>query len=850
MPTSANLIYVGATTGTYANPLTLAALLTDTSGNGLAGRNLVLSFGNQTLTATTDANGLAKTTFTVGTTQGVSNATINFAGDVNTGPVQVTQAINIAKEATLLTFNGSLPGGSAPQQIVSATLSDPFTGGPIANATVQFNFGAVSITSTTNSSGLVTATLNLTVAQTLSNITALQISFGGDTNRLPANLIVPTSLYFGFAFGAAIVRHVPAINGNGLVQGNIRQLNAEGINLNSGAVINGDFLVPGSPNLNINGHPTFAGVVTGTGSVTPTGYSVNLNDGVQLGHLIIRTDPIAMPTVATPPTPTGNRDVNINNPGQSVGDFSTLRNLNLNSNVGAVAVPPGTYGQFSVNSGSSLILGVAGSSQPVVYNLQALNLNSSLGIGLVGPVIINLANQVALSGNVGSQANPWWLTLNVASGGLNLNSNSNFYGLMRVPNGAVIINSQSLLQGSVWADSLTVNSGGTLRGAAASNGSGSAPLLKAVQTAPTSTLPGQRFGIGLNITDTSAIGVTNVTVQESSAGTTPVTATAIMGNIGGGGAATTSFTPTVSVLSATTTPRGSIETSSAYQTRLGAADGQGSTRALVDGSGNIRSSELYTYDAFGNLISGQTNLATSYLYTGQQFDALTSLYSLRARYYNPNDGRFVSRDINNIDSNNPIELNRYVYTSNNSINKIDPNGRELEEYGALNQNSNQEKSATAEVGSGTADTLAEEVAQNNAIEARSIYENTLGDLKYGQRHLTIGRSDIIVNGEKRSILAVNNFGTQREVRAASEAISRLKQVAQEKGWEFEGGELASNVPSEEHAERLIINWARGLGENNRIPIGISNPLGACSTCTTAASNLLEQGLHVIISFLS
>jgi len=33
-----------------------------------------------------------------------------------------------------------------------------------------------------------------------------------------------------------------------------------------------------------------------------------------------------------------------------------------------------------------------------------------------------------------------------------------------------------------------------------------------------------------------------------------------------------------------------------------------------------------------------------YLYTGQQFDALTGLYSLRARYYDPALGRFLSRD--------------------------------------------------------------------------------------------------------------------------------------------------------------------------------------------------------------
>ena len=107
-------------------------------------------------------------------------------------------------------------------------------------------------------------------------------------------------------------------------------------------------------------------------------------------------------------------------------------------------------------------------------------------------------------------------------------------------------------------------------------------------------------------------------------------------------------------------------------------DGQGSTRALADGSGNLRSSELYTYDAFGNLISDQTNPATSYLYTGQQFDVLTSLYSLRARYYNPGDGKFLSRDTVSIDPGNPVELNRYSYAINNVINRIDPSGHFIE----------------------------------------------------------------------------------------------------------------------------------------------------------------------------
>jgi hypothetical protein len=61
-------------------------------------------------------------------------------------------------------------------------------------------------------------------------------------------------------------------------------------------------------------------------------------------------------------------------------------------------------------------------------------------------------------------------------------------------------------------------------------------------------------------------------------------------------------------------------------------DGQGSTRALTNASGNITDS--YSFTAFGKLFQSSAT-GTNYLYTGQQFDSLTGLYSLRARYYNP-----------------------------------------------------------------------------------------------------------------------------------------------------------------------------------------------------------------------
>ncbi len=101
-------------------------------------------------------------------------------------------------------------------------------------------------------------------------------------------------------------------------------------------------------------------------------------------------------------------------------------------------------------------------------------------------------------------------------------------------------------------------------------------------------------------------------------------------------------------------------------------DGHGSTR-LLNGSGATVASR-YDYDAYGVSLSTLDSGLTTLLYAGEQFDSGLQMYYLRARYYDPSNGRFNQRDDfagNNFD---PQSLHKYAYAHNDPVNRIDPSG--------------------------------------------------------------------------------------------------------------------------------------------------------------------------------
>lgn len=101
-------------------------------------------------------------------------------------------------------------------------------------------------------------------------------------------------------------------------------------------------------------------------------------------------------------------------------------------------------------------------------------------------------------------------------------------------------------------------------------------------------------------------------------------------------------------------------------------DRLGSVRQLTDHSGAVTLAR--SYDPFGNGLEQVGAGQSTFGYTGEQMDP-TGLVFLRARYYNPGSGRFLTADSIIPDPLRSGGWNRYAYVGNNPINQVDPSGQ-------------------------------------------------------------------------------------------------------------------------------------------------------------------------------
>jgi RHS repeat-associated protein len=103
-----------------------------------------------------------------------------------------------------------------------------------------------------------------------------------------------------------------------------------------------------------------------------------------------------------------------------------------------------------------------------------------------------------------------------------------------------------------------------------------------------------------------------------------------------------------------------------------AADALGSPRLVTDSAGTVIGTTQY--DAFG-AVQQQSGTQAQVGFTGTQQDAASGLVYLRARYYDPRTGRFLTKDPVRGSAARPATQHAYTYALNNPTRFIDPSGK-------------------------------------------------------------------------------------------------------------------------------------------------------------------------------
>ncbi len=106
-------------------------------------------------------------------------------------------------------------------------------------------------------------------------------------------------------------------------------------------------------------------------------------------------------------------------------------------------------------------------------------------------------------------------------------------------------------------------------------------------------------------------------------------------------------------------------------------DHLGTVHALADASGAIV--ESYRYDAWGNVLgvwddaglpTPDSRVGNRFLFQGREHSFATGLTHFRARWYDPETGRWLRNDPIGISGG----LNQYVFCDNDPVNYVDPDG--------------------------------------------------------------------------------------------------------------------------------------------------------------------------------
>ena len=198
-----------------------------------------------------------------------------------------------------------------------------------------------------------------------------------------------------------------------------------------------------------------------------------------------------------------------------------------------------------------------------------------------------------------------------------------------------------------------------------------------------------------------------------------------------------------------------------------------STVNLVKTDGSI--SARYQYDAWGHLLNSVSSW-NKFTYTGHEQDKETGLYYFKARFYDPDTGRFLTQDPYLGDINTPPSLHRYLYAYANPVVWVDLTGYISEltagmaQFDEWNKNVEASLSALPEGVSGDVTAVAAGVGMGANRVGKGIlsginYVANWGSVLFKTENAQSNAMEILATHEGITS-GVTSFVTDRDTRAA------------------------------------------------------------------------------------
>lgn len=188
-------------------------------------------------------------------------------------------------------------------------------------------------------------------------------------------------------------------------------------------------------------------------------------------------------------------------------------------------------------------------------------------------------------------------------------------------------------------------------------------------------------------------------------------------------------------------------------------DGQGSVRLLTDAAASP--TDAYDYEAFGGIVRSTGSTPNRYLFRGEQFDSTLGSYYLRARYYRPGTGRFLTPDSWPGDISTPKTLHKYAYPSNNPVMLADPSGHfglmEIGLFGVLSELPSVTPGSKAPKGGDELNLVVNVVTWPDGVMSASLFQEQINTAnlvfqRFARIRITVGDSEEVDMGSEVGLI--------------------------------------------------------------------------------------------------